>query len=462
MLRLSYVFAPLFLLLFLTACDGDGDPGPEPQPDTNSLTVRSENPNDGVSISVSPADNDGATNGTTPFSRTYDEGTQITLTAPGTSDDGTVFSRWQQGSTEVSASPEATITLSQNRTLTAVYEDPDREYTLTVESQAPDDGVDIDVVPADVNGEGSGTTTFTRAYASGTEVTMTAPSTTIDDRVFVRWVLDGENLDRDERELTLTLREDRHARAVYEAPEPVVTLEIASENPASGVDITVAEEDLNGDTDGTTTFERLYRSGDTVELTAPAEAEGNQFDRWLLNGSAAGEGERILTFEITENSTATARYVEPSSDPSATLVDTSYAVGGRPSGLPQHQMQRELDILALSPGIINNGHVGIFHLRNDGVEALPDTYLIDVEDDGTADTEVTFSFTASPDEVLLDLTASDDSVFLHPSWLPNRVLIVLITENNLPEAFGEEVDLLIMTPSPNSTAFRLTHSSFHA
>jgi len=430
-------------LLLLTGCDGDGGTGTEPPGDTNTLTVRSSNPDDGVNISVSPADSDGAGNGITPFSRTYADGTDVTLTAPPESPDGTVFLRWEQGSTTVSTDVEARVTLTQNRTLTAVYEAPDQQYALAVTSEAPDSGVDIDVSPADANGEGSGTTPFDRRYDAGTDVTLTAPETTTDDRVFVRWILDEENQDRNVRELTVPMNAERAARAIYEAPAPLYTLTIASEAPDAGVSIMVDPEDQNGATDGTTSFERQYRAGAEVTLTAPEEASGNVFDRWRLDGSDSTEGERVLTFAMDSNRTATARYVTPeeAAEPSATLVDTSYAVGGRPSGLPAYQMQRELGVLALSSSILNNGHVGLFHLRDGGVEPLPDTYLIDLSDDGTPDTEVTFSFSASPGEVLLDLTATDQGAFLHPSWLPDQVLIVLITEANLPGAFGDDVDL---------------------
>jgi len=717
------ILGALLGLLLLTGCDGDGGTGTEPPGDTNTLTVRSSTPDDGVDIAVSPADTDGAGNGVTPFSRTYEDGTDVTLTAPSDSPDGTTFVRWEQGSTTVSTEAEANVTLSQNRTLTAVYEAPDQQYELAVTSEAPDSGVDIDVSLPDANGEGSGATPFDRVYDSGTEVTLTAPETTTDDRVFVRWVLDDENQDRHARELTVPMTAERAARAVYEAPRPVVILTIASANPDAGVEVDVSPVDINGDDAGATMFERQYRAGDEVTLTAPAEAEGQTFerwrvdgadgpegeqtlsitletdrtaravysataqlneltirsenpgtgvaividpadadgaadgtteftrryaadtevtltaptdsgdgtvfarweeggqtlsatadvtvtmsegrlitavyetedqqftlsvadagladgafvavdpadangdsdgttafertyasgtevtltapeevegqpfvrwqldgssqpadqrslaltmtanrsaiavyddsppvftvavasqnpntgvaievspadvdgasngttvfdrryeegtsvtftapeetpdgrlfDRWRLDGADQSEGARILSFDVTQNHSATARYVIPPSEPSpsATLVDTSYAVGGRPSGLPEYQMQRELGVLALSSSILDTGHVGLFHLRDGGIEPLPDSYLIDLSDDGTPDTEVTFSFSASPGEVLLDLTATDQGVFLHPSWLPDRVLIVLITEDNLPGAFGDDVDL---------------------
>jgi hypothetical protein len=49
---------------------------------TYVLTVNSASPSSGIPITVSPADNNGAANGTTSFTRSYNSGTQVTLSAP--------------------------------------------------------------------------------------------------------------------------------------------------------------------------------------------------------------------------------------------------------------------------------------------------------------------------------------------------------------------------------------------
>ncbi len=54
---------------------------------------------------------------------------------------------------------------------------PPVAYTLTVNSSNPANGVAIGVSPSDKNGAGNGSTSFTRTYASGTTVTLTAPAT---------------------------------------------------------------------------------------------------------------------------------------------------------------------------------------------------------------------------------------------------------------------------------------------
>lgn len=59
-------------------------------------------------------------------------------------------------------------------------------YTLTVASVNPSSGVAVTVSPLDRNGAGNGTTQFTRSYASGAVVTLTAPATSSGGS-FIKW-----------------------------------------------------------------------------------------------------------------------------------------------------------------------------------------------------------------------------------------------------------------------------------
>ena len=87
----SVAAAGVGLSLFLTGCGGGISTTTPPPPTTHVLTVNSTNPASGVAITVSPADTNGATNGTTSFTRTYDAGASVTLTAPATAG-GNTFS----------------------------------------------------------------------------------------------------------------------------------------------------------------------------------------------------------------------------------------------------------------------------------------------------------------------------------------------------------------------------------
>ena len=91
-MKCKALFALSFLgLLYIAGCGG-GSTTPPP-PTTYTLTVNSTNPASGVAITVSPADNNSAANGSTSFTRTYDAGTSVTLTAPATSGSNT-FGSW--------------------------------------------------------------------------------------------------------------------------------------------------------------------------------------------------------------------------------------------------------------------------------------------------------------------------------------------------------------------------------
>lgn len=119
--------ACMFALLpigWISACGGGGGTSTPPVT-TYTLTVNSTNPSSGISIAVSPADANGASNGTTGFARTYDSGASVTLTAPSSSGTKT-FSAWS-GCTSVTTTT-CNVTLSANKTVTAAYASP----TITV------------------------------------------------------------------------------------------------------------------------------------------------------------------------------------------------------------------------------------------------------------------------------------------------------------------------------------------
>ena len=87
-----------------------------------TLAVNSAAPSSGISISpVSPADNNGASSGTTPFTRSYNTGAQVTLSAPLT-DNTYSFVSWSGcNSTSGSGGINCNVTVSGNTTVTANY-----------------------------------------------------------------------------------------------------------------------------------------------------------------------------------------------------------------------------------------------------------------------------------------------------------------------------------------------------
>ena len=91
----------------------------EPAGVTRSLSVQSS-PGGGVAISVTPADVNGASSGTTSFTRTYADGTEVTLTAPAMVN-GASFQQWLRNGVTYTSSTTAAVSLDANYSLTAVY-----------------------------------------------------------------------------------------------------------------------------------------------------------------------------------------------------------------------------------------------------------------------------------------------------------------------------------------------------
>jgi List-Bact-rpt repeat protein len=94
-----------------------------------TLTVASANPSSGVGIVVSPADTGGQGSGTTQFSRTYNQNTVVSLTAPATAG-ANVFQKWQRDGVDLTSSTIVQVAMDADHTLTAVY--GTLTFTLTV------------------------------------------------------------------------------------------------------------------------------------------------------------------------------------------------------------------------------------------------------------------------------------------------------------------------------------------
>ena len=232
------------------------------------LTVASSNPTSGVSINVSPNDISGAGNGTTQFTRTYNPGTTVNLSAPATVD-GSNFRMWQRDGQDWSGSLITSIVVdgNSNHTMTAVYA---TKPVLTVTSKTPNSGVTITVTPNDSNGAGDGTTPFTRTYSQFGGVNLTAPLN-VGTSTFWKWQIDG--VDYVQTQLaTITMNGDHTATAIYfdatptPSPTPVPgagTQPIAFTKPGTsgGYDIFLTN------TDGTNIVNLTDTAGDDIRPT---------------------------------------------------------------------------------------------------------------------------------------------------------------------------------------------------
>jgi hypothetical protein len=113
----------------LTACGGGGGSSTPPPPTTYTLTINSVNPATGVAMTVSPADNNGATNGNATFTRTFNAGTAVTITAPTAAGNNT-FASWAGCTT--TATLACHVTMSANSTVTATFASPKTTPIVTV------------------------------------------------------------------------------------------------------------------------------------------------------------------------------------------------------------------------------------------------------------------------------------------------------------------------------------------
>lgn len=163
-----------------------------------------------VPITVYQADVNALKNGTTDFTRLYLTGSSVSFTAPqvvGTK----YFARWEKNGLVLSTSATVTVSVTNNATFKAVYNDG---VVLTVNSETPSSGVPITLWQRDRAGQANGTTSFTRLYALGQTVSMTAPAS-MNGKAFVCWKIDGTVQPGPSRTITVTMSAAKTCTAVY-------------------------------------------------------------------------------------------------------------------------------------------------------------------------------------------------------------------------------------------------------
>ena len=287
-----------------------------------TLSVASANPASGVPISISPADKDGAANGTTLFTRVFDDGTIVTLTAPDTVG-GNNFQKWQRDGVDESTDKTTDVTMTADYTMTAVYVSPVMTRTLTVVSSNPNSGVAIAVRPSDRNGDSNGNTPFSRQYDGGASVTVTAPETAVGN-TFKQWLRDGQLLSTD-REINFSIDNDYTLSAVFAS---VRTLTVQSTNPGTNVSISVSPADRDGAGNGSTPFSRHYNDGTSITLSAPNTVGSNSFMEWLRDGLSVST-DTSVTFPVDADTTLTAVYSVPHITYSLTIASLNPSRGVR-------------------------------------------------------------------------------------------------------------------------------------
>ena len=199
---------------------------------------------------------------------------------------------------------------------------PPTNYTLTVNSTNPATAVAIAVSPADANGSGNGSTGFTRTYASGVSVTLTAPATS-GGNTFASWTGCAT---ASTVTCTVSITANTTVTANYSTSAPATyVLTVTASNPASGVAIAVSPTDANGSGAGSTSFTRTYASGASVTLTAPASSGANVFSSWTGCTSASA---LVCMVSVNANTTVTANYTTPAPTTYVLTIKSSNPASG--------------------------------------------------------------------------------------------------------------------------------------
>ncbi len=278
------------------------------------LTVASANPASGVNIAVSPNDINGAGNGTTEFTRTYNPGTTVTLTAPAAIN-GQNFKFWRRNGQDWSGSVTTTTEVRGNVTMTAVYS---TSPVLTVNSTNPASGVNITVTPNDKDGAGNGTTPFTRTYDEFTGVNLNAPAT-VGNSTFWKWQVDGVDYVQSQF-ATVSMNTAHTATAIYvtvtatPTPTPVpgaagqsIAFVKQGSTPGTGADLFLANTDGTNvvnitDAAGDDTRPAWSPDGSRLAYTCLRQPDGSiKAPRRICLRNADGTGFTVLSNTLAED-----------------------------------------------------------------------------------------------------------------------------------------------------------------
>jgi len=189
---------------------------PGPPPPVYSLIINSQ-PINGMPIIGVTSDVNGNRNGNTVFTRFYVSGTSVSLASPNPSG-AYDFVRWLLDGANYSTNTTITVAMNTNHTVTAVYT-PRALAVLTLTS-SPGTGLAVTGVTPDINGNGDGSTVFTRTYLFGDTISATAPASS-GINTFQRWLRNGAVFSTN-RTISLTMDNNYTVTAVYSyVPGPI-------------------------------------------------------------------------------------------------------------------------------------------------------------------------------------------------------------------------------------------------
>ncbi|HPR42440.1 MAG TPA: hypothetical protein PK718_07870 [Candidatus Methanofastidiosa archaeon] len=262
---------------------------------------------------MDPNDNNGRGSGDAPFTRNYDEGTQVTLEAAEYGDN--VFDHWEKNGSFYSNNAAITFTVTSECTFKAWYQssntDPNEPY-----NESPSDGatnVPIDQILSwscsDPDGDSLTYNVFLEANDSSPDVEVANGITSshynpdLEYGTHYYWRItarDGYGFSHSE------------VWDFWTEDEPEA-YDIDVESDVYQATIWVDPNDNNGRGSGDAPFTRNYDEGTQVTLEA-AEYGDNVFDHWEKNGSFYSNNAAI-TFTVTSECTFKAWYQSSNTDP---------------------------------------------------------------------------------------------------------------------------------------------------
>ena len=245
-----------------------------------------------ISISVSPTEG-----GTVSGSGQYEEGVTATVTA--VANEGFRFLEWTEAGTQISTEASLTFTVTNDRTLTAIFE----PISEPAPGPTPKPSYTINVSAAE-----GGTASGGGEYEQGSSVTLTA--TPENGYRFIAWTENDEQISTDEN-YTFIADHDRTIVAIFmPISKPTYTVHVSS---AQG---------------GTVEGSGSYEEGELITVNATPDND-YRFLYWEENGEQVSTDE-TFTFTADRDRTLVAKFT-PIPKPTYT-VQVSSTQGGVAEG----------------------------------------------------------------------------------------------------------------------------------
>jgi hypothetical protein len=277
---------------------------------TYTLSVNSSGAS-GVSISSSTGHG-----GTTNYTKNITSGTTVSLTAPATAANGSIFTGWTGDITSSSQTISFSMSIAKNVTANYVT----TNYTLSVNSSG------VSGVSISSNTGHGGTTNYTKTVTSGTNVTLTAPST-VSGKNFTGWT---GSVTSGSQTISFTMDGNKTIMANYVTPSYTLSV-----NSSGSSGVSISSSSGHG---GTTNYTKSITSGTSVNLCVSLYI-GSCSSRMRFTGwtGSVSDTSLCIMFPMDGNKTVTANYVaDPetytltvnSSGTSGVIISSSTGHGG--------------------------------------------------------------------------------------------------------------------------------------